>query len=142
MLEIIDAVGPLLFPEKNEDEYFCHQTVVPMHKPTSEQAETFSVETIFHPSPFGVHNCYTHLAEYEWYFLSNKYPELNKLKELNIIYANPNVAIFTIIYKTYKNDIEWLEYSLLSLKKYLDFSNIYEIIIYSHDIVRSIDRHY
>jgi FkbM family methyltransferase len=42
---------------------------------------------------------------------------------------------FTIVYKTYKNDLEWLNYSLLSLKKFLDTSNIFEIIIYTHDVV-------
>ena len=42
---------------------------------------------------------------------------------------------FTIVYKTYFNDLEWLKYSLLSLQKYLDFTNIYEIIIYLHDKV-------
>jgi hypothetical protein len=46
-----------------------------------------------------------------------------------------NAPKFTIVYKTYKNDLKWLEYSLLSLKKYLDATSILEIIIYSHDIV-------
>jgi hypothetical protein len=41
---------------------------------------------------------------------------------------------FTIVYKTYEKDIEWLKYSLLSLQKYLDFSNIFELIIYTRDI--------
>jgi hypothetical protein len=42
---------------------------------------------------------------------------------------------FTIIYKTYKNDLDWFTYSLLSLQKYLYADNIYEIIIYTHDQV-------
>ena len=42
---------------------------------------------------------------------------------------------FTIVYKTYKNDLQWIKYSLLSLIKFLDFSNIYELIIYTHDVV-------
>jgi hypothetical protein len=32
---------------------------------------------------------------------------------------------------------EWFEYSLLSLQKFLNFTNIYEIIIYTHDVVYS-----
>ena len=44
---------------------------------------------------------------------------------------------FTIVYKTYKNDLKWLEFSLLSLKKFLDVSSIFEIIIYTHDVVFS-----
>jgi len=38
---------------------------------------------------------------------------------------------FTVVYKTYKNDLKWLKYSLLSLQKYV--SNISELIIYYHD---------
>ena len=41
--------------------------------------------------------------------------------------------LFTIVYKTYKNDLCWLRYSLLSLKKNLNTTNIQEIIIYTHD---------
>jgi hypothetical protein len=41
---------------------------------------------------------------------------------------------FTIVYKTYTNDLKWLEYSLISLKKFLDISNVKEVIIYSHDV--------
>ena len=37
----------------------------------------------------------------------------------------------TIVYKTYKQDLEWIYYSLLSLKKYV--KGIYTIIIYCHD---------
>ena len=38
---------------------------------------------------------------------------------------------FTVVYKTYKNDLKWLRYSLLSLQKYV--SDISEMIIYYHD---------
>lgn len=38
---------------------------------------------------------------------------------------------FTVVYKTYKNDLKWLKYSLLSLQKYV--SDISEVIIYYHD---------
>jgi len=38
---------------------------------------------------------------------------------------------YTIVYKTYKNDLDWLKYSLMSIKKYI--SNIPEIVIYYHD---------
>lgn len=37
----------------------------------------------------------------------------------------------TVIYKTYNNDLQWLYYSLLSIKKFV--SGIKEIIIYCHD---------
>lgn len=38
---------------------------------------------------------------------------------------------FTVVYKTYKNDLDWLKYSLISLDKYV--SDISEVIIYYHD---------
>ena len=38
----------------------------------------------------------------------------------------------TLVYKTYQNDLQWLKYSLLSVKKYL--SNYKYIIIYCHDV--------
>jgi hypothetical protein len=38
---------------------------------------------------------------------------------------------FTAVYKTYKNDLIWLKYSLISLDKYV--SDISEIVIYYHN---------
>ena len=38
---------------------------------------------------------------------------------------------YTIIYKTYENDLKWLKYSLISVDKFL--SEIKEVIIYYHD---------
>ena len=38
----------------------------------------------------------------------------------------------TLVYKTYKNDLQWLYYSLLSIKKFV--KGIGEIIIYCHDV--------
>jgi hypothetical protein len=37
----------------------------------------------------------------------------------------------TVVYKTFKNDLQWIYYSLLSLKKFV--RGIHEIIIYCHD---------
>lgn len=44
---------------------------------------------------------------------------------------------FTIIYTTYKNDLEWFKFSLLSLKKYLNINDILEILIYTHNVVEN-----
>ena len=38
----------------------------------------------------------------------------------------------TIVYKTYRNDLKWLKYSLLSIKKYISFKH--KILIYCHDV--------
>jgi hypothetical protein len=44
---------------------------------------------------------------------------------------------FTIVYKTYKNDLEWFKWSLLSLQKYLNKEDILEVLIYTHNIVEN-----
>ena len=36
---------------------------------------------------------------------------------------------FTIVYKTYKNDLEWFKWSLLSLKTFVNSKDILEILI-------------
>ena len=42
---------------------------------------------------------------------------------------------YTIVYKTYSNDLDWFNYSIKSVCKYLlPFNNISKILIYSHDI--------
>ena len=40
--------------------------------------------------------------------------------------------MYSIVYKTYENDLKWLKYSLSSLNKFLTDDN-YEIVIYYHD---------
>jgi hypothetical protein len=67
------------------------------------------------------------------YFIQEKL-SLKEIYIRELLDKNNSNRIFTIVYKTYKNDLEWLKYSLLSLKKFLDPFNIYEIIIYTHDI--------
>lgn len=42
---------------------------------------------------------------------------------------------YTIVYKTYQNDLEWFEYSVKSLQKHvLPFNSIEKVLIYTHDI--------
>ena len=41
------------------------------------------------------------------------------------------MADITIVYKTYENDLQWLRYSLLSIKKFV--TNYNAILIYCHD---------
>ena len=41
-------------------------------------------------------------------------------------------CMYSVVYKTYENDLKWLKYSLLSLNKFLTDDN-YEIVIYYHD---------
>ena len=134
MMEIVENNRQNYDIYKNEDEFFCRQMHVSMHRPSFEMSRNFSVETVFNEAPWGVHNCYTHLPQKEWDFLTSKYPELKVLHELNTITKTPLKAQYTIVYKTYKNDLQWLEYSLESLKKYLVPVNIFEIIIYTHDV--------
>lgn len=60
----------------------------------------------------------------------------NSLLERDDIYIREKTKQpFTIVYKTCQSQLKWLYYSLVSLQKYLDPTNIFEIIIYVHDIV-------
>lgn len=135
MLEIIEKCHPDFY--KNEDEFFTKQFVVPLHKPSFEKSKKFAVETIFYEAPFGVHKFYNYLSQEHTRILITKYPILQTLVNLNKIVKDPLNYPITLVYKTYKNDLEWLNYSLLSLLKYLDFSSIFEIIIYTHNVVYS-----
>ena len=133
MIEIIDKCN---FNEQNEDEFFCFQDDVFLNRPDFEKAKQFSVETVFYESPFGIHNCYNenYISLENLNFLMDKYPVIKEFKKISL--GNDNIVNkkFTLIYKTYRNDLEWLKYSLLSLQKFLDASNILEIIVYTHDV--------
>lgn len=131
MLKIIDKVDTNF--KLNEDEYFSLQEEVSLYRPCFIEAQTFSVETVFHESPFGVHNCYHYLSEEHWLTLSNKYPDLNILKSLNTITKNEDEHPFTIIYKNDDDSLDTLKNSLLSLLQYVKLDNIYEIIIFIHN---------
>lgn len=135
MIEIIDKCE---FSEKNEDEFFCRQNSVAINHPSFEKSKQFSVETVFYHSPFGIHNCYKtdYLNLLDLNFLLKKYPIIKELRDLNT--TNPQNSVnklFTVVYKTYRNDLEWLKYSLESLQKYLNTDNIFELVIYTHDVV-------
>ena len=81
MIEICEKVNINIV--QNEDIYFSYQTIVPLNKPSFQEAQTFSVETVFHEKSFGIHAPWKHLNRYELEFLINKYPEINTLIELN-----------------------------------------------------------
>ena len=132
MLKIIDKVDKNF--KYNEDEYFSLQEEVSLYRACFKEAQSFSVETVFHEIPFGIHNCYNHLSEEEWLYLANKYPDLDTLKKLNSPIDYNKIYPFTIIYNTSDNNFNLLEQSLLSIKEYLDFTPVFEIIIYVHDI--------
>jgi hypothetical protein len=79
MLEII-ATKP--YKTYAEDVYFCFHPTIKLHKPTMEKAKQFSVENLFHPTPFGCHQPWTLPEQYkkEFYEL---YPEAYELYKLN-----------------------------------------------------------
>lgn len=81
MIEICEAVDPSMIP--HEDNYFSYQTVVPLKKPSFEEAQAFSVETIFHERSFGIHAPWKYLGAHEMEFLITRYPEIQTLIELN-----------------------------------------------------------
>ena len=79
MLEIINNV-PYHF--NNEDIYFCTQKVIPLNRPSFEEAQYFSIETVFNETSFGIHNAWRYIASDKLNYLLEKYPELNTLKNL------------------------------------------------------------
>jgi hypothetical protein len=81
MIEICDNVDKNLI--SNEDLYFCFQNKIELKKPIFEEAQKFSVETVFHEKSFGIHAPWKHLNEYEMELLITKYPDIKKLIELN-----------------------------------------------------------
>ena len=66
----------------NEDVYFSMQRVIPVKKPNFEMAQQFAVETVFHPSPFGIHAPWKHLTPQEIGTLIKKYPAIQELIRL------------------------------------------------------------
>ena len=81
MVEIIEKVNNSSI---NEDIYFSMQTIVSLNKPTYEKAMEFSIETHFNEISFGVHKPWKYMNEDEWNYLTNRYPELITLQQLNI----------------------------------------------------------
>ena len=79
MLAVISAVVQF---NVNEDVYFSTQPVIPLKKPTFEMAKRFAVETVFYPSPFGIHAPWKHLTPYQMEQLTKKYPAIHELIHL------------------------------------------------------------
>lgn len=79
MIAVTQTVLPC---EVNEDVYFSMQQIVPLRKPTFQEAQKFSVETVFYEQPFGIHAPWKHLNEYEMGVLLEKYPAIQELMDL------------------------------------------------------------
>jgi hypothetical protein len=79
MLSIATTVNPF---HVNEDMYFSMQKVVPLKKPTFQEAKRFAVETVFYEAPFGIHAPWKHLKEEEMRTLKEKYPVIQELIRL------------------------------------------------------------
>ena len=74
MIEICENVGNYT---ENEDNYFCYQRIIPLFKPSFEDAKKFSVETVFHEKSFGIHAPWKHLDEID--ILIHRYPDIRTL---------------------------------------------------------------
>lgn len=79
MLTITQTVMPF---QSNEDVYFAFQTIVPLLKPSFQEAQKFAVETVFYEQPFGIHAPWKHLNEHEMGILLEKYPAIQELIDL------------------------------------------------------------
>jgi hypothetical protein len=79
MLTITQTVMPF---QSNEDVYFAFQTIVPLFKPSFQEAQKFAVETVFYEQPFGIHAPWKYLNEHEMGILLEKYPAIQQLMDL------------------------------------------------------------
>ena len=79
MLAVMEAILPC---QINEDVYFSMQQIVPLRKPTFQEAQKFSVETVFYEQPFGIHSAWKHLNKHEMSVLLKKYPAIQELIDL------------------------------------------------------------
>ena len=79
MLTITQTVMPF---QSNEDVYFAFQTIVPLLKPSFQEAQKFAVETVFYEQPFGIHAPWKYLNEHEMGILLEKYPAIQELIDL------------------------------------------------------------
>jgi hypothetical protein len=79
MLIITQTVMPF---QSNEDVYFAFQTIIPLLKPSFQEAQKFAVETVFYEQPFGIHAPWKHLNEHEMGILLEKYPAIQELIDL------------------------------------------------------------
>jgi hypothetical protein len=79
MLEVIHQYG---LKNCHEDVYFANYPG--LYKPDFETAKQFAIETVFHESSFGVHNCWGHLPNKVEYF-KQTIPGFQKLMELQCV---------------------------------------------------------
>ena len=79
MLEIIKKKG---YNKEWEDIYFARNPIIPLNKPSFDDAKVFSVESVFYKSPFGIHNCWKHLTQEEMDYYTETYPEIQTLINL------------------------------------------------------------
>jgi hypothetical protein len=79
MITITQTVTPI---HENEDIHLSMQSIVPLHKPSFEQAKQFAVETVFYETPFGIHAPWKYLLIDEMRILIEKYPVIQKLMHL------------------------------------------------------------
>ena len=82
MLEIIKNVP---YPDGlGEDEYFCiYNTVVPVYRPTYEEAQLFSMETCYSPRCFGLHKAWLYQAD-KIEEIESRFPRYKELIRLQL----------------------------------------------------------
>jgi hypothetical protein len=68
-----------------EDQFFngYHVKNIHVYKPIFIKAKEFSIEAVFHKSPFGVHKPWLGVRKEELFYLTNVYPEIGTLIKLN-----------------------------------------------------------
>lgn len=83
MIEVCEKVPFNYIDHDHEDIYFSYQDIVKINRPPFQDAQTFSVETVFNEKSFGIHAPWKYLNKYEMEYLINHYPEISTLIQLN-----------------------------------------------------------
>lgn len=66
----------------NEDVHISYQCVIPLYKPSLEEAVRFSVETVFYDNPIGIHAPWKYLPFEQLLQLCERYPIILELIRL------------------------------------------------------------
>jgi hypothetical protein len=80
MIEILKTNIPV--PSRNEDVFFSYPQHSTLNKPSSDEAMTFSIETIFSDRAFGCHKPWVYIDKK---ILFSAYPEIKELYMLQAV---------------------------------------------------------
>lgn len=82
--KVLEVIKKLQYPDNMpEDEYYCiYNKVVPLNRPTYEEAQLFSMETVYSPRCFGLHKPWLYQRS-KIEEIESRFPGYSQLVKLN-----------------------------------------------------------